>query len=271
MVINIVKADLHIHSTCSDGSDTIARIIDTAKQKGLDAIAITDHDTLSHLHQIPVEAGIKVFGGVEISAIHLETKTKTHILAYNIKKTEMLNGILLMTLLFRSRNSEKQIEILRREGFEIDKNKLAMADGKVIYKQHIMEWLVSTGQVPDMFGDFYQRTFKNGGLCDFDISYPDVFETLKAVKKAGGIAVLAHPGQQQNFRLLPMLKPYGLDGVELNHPANSEKDMKVIRNYAKEHGLFLTGGSDYHGKYENKSAAIGDYLSDESGVRAICQ
>jgi len=133
-----------------------------------------------------------------------------------------------------------------------------------------MEWLFSTGQVQDMFGDFYKSTFKNGGSCDFDIRYPDVFEVVKLIKQAGGLAVLAHPGQQQNFWLIPSLVEVGLDGLELNHLSHSEKDRKIIRDYAKQYRLFLTGGSDYHGRFEALQSNVGDYLSDESGVRAVC-
>jgi len=265
-----VKADLHIHSTVSDGSETIDQIIDIAKGKGLDAIAITDHDTLSHLHQIPANVDINFIGGVEISAIHLNTDTKVHILGYNIKKPRLINALTRATLIARSRASEKQIEILIGDGFRIDKNDLARADGGYIYKQHIMDWLVSTGQVPDMFGDFYTKTFKNGGSCDISICYPDVFEAVMTVKKAGGLAVLAHPGQQQNFWLIPALVESGLDGLEFNHPANSTKDKAKLNAYAGRYNLFKTGGSDFHGRYEHKSAGVGDYLSEECGVRAIC-
>jgi len=238
--------------------------------KGLYSIAITDHDTTVHWQRVPEEKEIKIIDGVEISSIHPGTKTKAHILGYKIKKLNQLTGVLQETQIARNRNSEKQIEILIRNGYKIDMDKLAKADGKIIYKQHIMEWLVSTGQAEDMFGRFYKKTFKNGGICDFDINYPDVFEMVKVAKKAGGFAVLAHPGQQQNFFMIPELVKCGLDGLEINHPANSGKDKVIIRDYAKRYGLFLTGGSDYHGRYENKSAAIGDFLSEESGVLAIC-
>jgi len=266
-----MKADLHIHSTNSDSSDTIEQIIDTAKEKGLDVIAITDHDTTSHLLQIPDNTGLTVIGGVEISAIHLRTDTKAHVLGYNIKKPGMLKALTRTTLIARSRNSEKQIEILLRHGFSIDKDKITRADEKCIYKQHIMEWLVSTGQVPEMFGQFYKNTFKNGGVCDIDICYPDVFETVGTIKKAGGLAVLAHPGQQQNFWLIPDLVKAGLDGLEVNHHAHSERDRTIISDFASQFGLFLTGGSDHHGKYEPKSHGVGGLLSEKSGVEAICQ
>jgi len=265
-----MKADLHIHSSVSDGSDTIGQIIDIAIKKGLDAIAITDHDTLSHLCQIPSRADIRVIGGIEISAVHRETNTRAHVLGYNIKKPEIVTALTEPLLKARGKNSEKQAKILIRHGYHIDPYQLPRADGKYLYKQHIMDWLVTTGQVPDMFGAFYQNTFKQGGICAFDIEYINVFEAVEAIKEAGGLAVLAHPGQQQNFWLITELKQIGLGGLELNHHSHSERDKEIIRDYANQYGLFLTGGSDYHGKYEPQPFGIGDYLSDESGVKAIC-
>ncbi len=266
-----MKADLHIHSTVSDGSNTIEEIIIKSKEKGLDAIAITDHDTLSHLQKIPQDPGILVICGIEISAVHKKTNTRTHILGFGIKKPELITALTLPLLEARNQNSEKQAAVLINEGFKIEMDKLARADGKYLYKQHIMNWLVTTGQASEMFGNFYQSIFKNGGICAFDIEYIDVFDAIKVIKEAGGFAVLAHPGQQQNFWLIPELVRLGLDGLELNHHTNSEQDKVKIKEIAAEHGLFLTGGSDYHGKYEPQPFGIGDFLSHESGVNAICQ
>ena len=264
-----MKADLHIHSTFSDGSESIGGIIATAKEKGLDAIAITDHDTFSHVAQIPSGAGIRVIGGVEISAVHRKTNTRTHILGYNVQNRDIIASLTKPLLEARDKNSEKQAEILIRAGFRIDMEKLARADGKYLYKQHIMDWLVMTGQVPEMFGGFYQKTFKQGGICAFDIEYIDVFDAIEAIKSAGGLAVLAHPGQQRNFWLIPELVRTGLDGLEFNHHTHDEEARETIRDYANRHGLFLTGGSDYHGRYEPQPFGVGDFLSEESGVRAI--
>ena len=147
--------------------------------------------------------------------------------------------------------------------------RLHRADGKYIYKQHIMDDLVQRGKTPDMFGKFYQTVFKHGGICDFDIRYPSPLEVLCAIKDAGGMAVLAHSGQQQNFCIIPELAAAGLDGLELNHHANHEKDHAIIRQHAFEYDLFLTGGSDFHGRYEGVSVDIGDYLAEPSGIRAI--
>ena len=129
---------------------------------------------------------------------------------------------------------------------------------------------MTTGQAPDMFGDFYKKIFKQGGICHFDIEYVDVFDAVKAIKESGGLAVLAHPGQQQNFWMIYELVELGLDGLELSHHTHSEEDRRMIRHYADIYDLFLTGGSDYHGKYEPQPFGIGDFLSEKSGVRAIC-
>ena len=264
-----MRADLHIHSTISDGSDTIESIIKTAINKELDAIAITDHDTMSHIAQIPIKAGIIVIGGVEISAAHRETKIKAHVLGYNIQKPETITALTQPLLEERNEKSIKQVEILIRHGYRIDIDKLAKADGKYLYKQHFLDCLVSSGQIPDMFGDFYKKTFKHGGICDLGNEYIDAFDAVRVIKEAGGLAVLAHPGQQQNFWLIPKLVDAGLDGLELNHHRHSDTDRKIIREYAGRYSLFLTGGSDYHGRYEPLPFGIGDFLSDESGASAI--
>lgn len=265
----MIRADLHIHSNVSDGSDSIPEIMDMAVRKGLDAIAITDHDTLSHLSKIPKIGAVKVIGGIEISAIDADTKIKAHVLGYGIQDIGMVEAFVFPQLLRRHENSLRQIQMLIKNGFRIDTDQLHKADGKYIYKQHIMEYLVATGQTSVMFGHFYQTVFKHGGLCDFDIDYADVRDAVAVVKRAGGKAVLAHPGQQQNFYLLDSL-PF--DGVEYNHAANSQADKDTIMAYCHKSisPLFLTGGSDYHGLYEDGRVDIGDYLSCESGVMSIC-
>lgn len=266
----MLKADLHTHSTVSDGSTSIADIIETALQKGLGAVAITDHDTTSHFARLPWHSGIKVIAGVEISAMDLSKGIKAHILGYGIQDTAMVESLVRPLSKSRHETCLKQIEILEKHGFSFDLDDVLKADGKYIYKQHIMEYLVRTGQAPDMFGEFYNTTFKNGGICRMDMDYADAFEAVRIVKNAGGQAVLAHPGQQQNFYLVPELVKCGLNGLEYNHPSNGEEDRETVRKLAGEYGLYLTGGSDYHGCFEPVVYEIGEFLSEESGIEALC-
>jgi len=267
-----MKADLHIHSTTSDGCDSIEQLVALALSKGLDAIAITDHDTCTHMayiEQLPVVPGLIVLPGVEMSAIHCETNTRVHILGYHISKPEIIQQLTRPLLEARNKNSERQALCLLEMGFSLDMDKLSRADGKYLYKQHLMDWLVQTQQVEEMFGSFYHNTFKRGGPCAFDIDYTDAFDAVRAIKEAGGLAVLAHPGQQQNFWLINELVSVGLDGLEFNHHTHSENDHRVLREYAELYGLFLTGGSDHHGRYEPQPYVIGDFLSEPCGVEAI--
>ena len=265
----MIKADMHIHSTVSDGSLSIAEIVRRAEEKKLDAIIITDHDTLSHADQLVYSDKVKVSAGIEISAFDYEKNFRVHVLGYNIKHPELLEKAVAPTLQARHQNSLRQIEILNQNGYEINVEMLPKADGKYIYKQHIMDYLVSHDKAEEMFGEFYYSTFKNNGICHFDIEYMTPLDAVRAVKEAGGVAVLAHSGQQQNFELIPGLVKQGLDGLEYDHHANSGRDRTVIREYAERFGLFLTGGSDFHGRYEPDSPDIGDYVSEASGAAAV--
>ena len=85
----MIKADMHIHSTVSDGSFTIPELISRAKENSLDAIVITDHDTLSHSKQLPEHSGIRVTAGIEISAFDYEKNFRVHILGYNIRNIDL--------------------------------------------------------------------------------------------------------------------------------------------------------------------------------------
>lgn len=264
------KVDLHMHSRVSDGSYTIRELAELAAKKGLDVIAVTDHDTLSHASQIPEGLPVKVIPGIEISAYDYAADKRVHVLGYDIKDVALVEDFVHPLLEARHENSMKQIGILEENGYHVDLDKIHRADGKYIYKQHIMEYLVQTGQAPDMFGEFYQKIFKNNGICHFDIKYLDPYEAVRVITAAGGKAVLAHSGQQQNFDLIPKLVEAGLKGLELNHPANDEQAHEKIRRYADVYGLFLTGGSDFHGTYEKAAPDLGTYLAEESGVEALC-
>lgn len=266
----MIQADLHTHSKVSDGSYTIAELAQAAAEVGLDAIAVTDHDTLAHARQIPAGLPVKVVPGIEISAYDYQADMRVHMLGYQIHNTSMVEDFTMPMLQARHNNSMRQIAVLQQAGYRIDVDQLNRADGKYIYKQHIMEYLVKTDQVLDMFGTFYQETFKNGGICAFDIHYVDPYEAVRVIREAGGLPVLAHSGQQQNFSLIPRLVEMGLAGLELSHPANSEKDRQIIREYAQRFHLFLTGGSDFHGKYEARASGLGSCRSEQSGAAVIC-
>lgn len=259
----MIRADLHLHSTCSDGSATPEQLVLMAKNAGLTHIALTDHDMLSHNAEAAAlgrQAGIAVLPGVELSTADTKTGKKAHILGYCMQGTQELRALCADTRARRQANSLRQLERLRESGVDIPAGALRL---DCIYKQHIMAFLVLHGYAGELFGEFYRRVFKNGGICDLDISYPDVRDAVRAVKNAGGYAVLAHPGQQKNFALIKELVPFGLAGVEYRHPDNGRQDCVAVRQLCDEYRLFLTGGSDYHGIYQQGAARVGDFLSPD--------
>lgn len=266
----MTKADLHIHSNISDGSDTIPEIIEKAETKGLDIIAITDHDTFSHIAQTPKTNTLRIIPALEVSAVDTARGIHVHLLGYNVQAPEVVTALTQPLLEARHKNTLRQIDLLRENGYQIDIDKLRPADGKYLYKQHVMDYLVSTGQTDEMFGSLFKSMFKNKGNSLFRLPYIDALDAVEAIRKAGGAPVLAHAGQQKNFYMIPALAAHGLLGLELNHPSNCDNDKAILRQAATTHHLFLTGGSDYHGRYERPHIDIGDFLSEESGIAAVC-
>lgn len=267
-------ADLHVHTKVSDCSEDIATILNLAKEQGITHIAFTDHDTtkMSAEHVSRADAhGITAIPAVEMSACDYERKVKAHILGYGYITTSHIEKIGAETLKKRNENCLKQIGILKSIGYKIDENEIRKMAGDCIYKQHILAYLLKTGQTYAIFSDVYQNIFKNGGPCDFDIIYPDPVDCVKAICADGGTAVLAHPGQQNNFYLLSQLVEAGLKGIEYNHPSHGEAERKQVEEMALEYDLFLTGGSDFHGTYEKTQKKLGEYPAPESSRRLFCE
>lgn len=260
-------ADLHVHTAVSDGSFTAEEVLQLAQEKGLTHIAFTDHDTtrLAAEHvQLAASYGLTAVPAVELSAYDSQRQKKVHILGFAYQTTENIEAIGNETLRKRDANCRRQIEILNTLGYQISVDDIAGRAGDCIYKQHILDYLVHTGQSSELFGAVYQNIFKNNGPCHFDIAYPEAVDAVRAIKADGGWAVLAHPGQQGNYEIIPELVAAGLDGIEWKHPSHSAEDCEKVQRYADIYGLFLTGGSDFHGIYEKNGAALGAYPAPAS-------
>lgn len=259
-----MRADLHVHSTYSDGSWTREEILEEALHLGITQLAFTDHDTVQDAQKavsLGKKYGIDVLPGIEISAYDFKEKKKVHILGYGYTSGEALTQLCTPVLLRRDANCVKQIEILASLGYHIQEKDVRGYTAGTIYKQHILKYLCDTGQSEALFGRIYREIFKNGGPCDFDITYVDAADAVRAIRECGGIPVLAHPGQQQNFSVLPRLVDAGLLGIEKNHPSNCEKDQKLAEELAEHYGLYCTGGSDFHGIYEADGVPLGTVLA----------
>ncbi|WP_459129082.1 PHP domain-containing protein [Guggenheimella bovis] len=252
-----MKCDLHLHSYYSDGSDSIDEICDMAMDAGLDAISITDHDTLFHLRDV-LEARkkfpLKILLGTEMSCSY--KGKKVHILAYDFRENAPnIERIARNTREKRHRRSLEQLEQILQDGYDIDMMTLLkrFEKSQVLYKQHVMKELMRLGAETKIYGDLYRKYFKGK-----DIEYPDVKDVIEAIHKDGGVAYLAHPNETSSFEFIDEFISMGLDGIEAIHPSHDEEAEKRSRSY----GLPCSGGSDYHGLYEDALKPPGTHPID---------
>ncbi|MGL4798245.1 MAG: PHP domain-containing protein [Cellulosilyticaceae bacterium] len=256
-------ADLHIHTTISDGSWTVEQVIEEAKKQSLTHIAITNHDTVQGLKEaihLGKAANIQVIPGIEISAYDYTNNRKVHLLGYDFQlDAPHMKALCEPLLKRRHENTVWQIRKLQALGYHISECEILKRaeTGGVVYKQHIMEKLIRQGYTDSIYSPLYRELFKGNGPCNRDIEYVDVWDALKAIKDDQGIAVLAHPGQLNSYELIPSLVACGLDGIEYAHKDHTPSDHQKIESYEKAYNLILTGGSDFHGAYGQGQEQIG--------------
>ena len=259
--------DLHMHSYYSDGTMSPREIVEDAKKRNVQLIAITDHnvlDSYTELKEAAEEFGIKVIRGVEIDARFEDIVV--HILAYNFEDNENL-----FNLVHKAKNEllETSIELIKRmendyenissedyEAYDYDKRK---GGGKGIH------YLFDRGITSELFeGVKYYGKYKCGHEY-FD--YPTVEEVVKAVHEANGYVVLAHPcnyyknnTKEEVLEKLEKFKSIGIDGVECYYPANSEMMTETCVEFCKNNDMIITVGSDSHGEFGAVSKGIEYYI-----------
>ena len=270
-----MSADLHCHTKMSDGSVTIEELVILAKNKGITTISVTDHDTFAGSTRAKVFAkrhGVTVIPGIEISAFDYDRNQKVHILCYHCSYPDRLEG--LCKKISDSRKKAASIMVqkvmhLYPVGAEI---LLRHSHGSTnIFKQHIMHGLMDAGYTNELYGAVYQKLFTPRiGLAYSKIEYPDVHHVLNEVKQAGGIAVIAHPGQLKDISLLEQLADRKeIDGIEVWHPSNEDSLIAQFMILAETHHLLMTGGTDFHGMYSKVPRTIGTYITPQEQVRAL--
>ena len=258
----MVKADLHLHSTWSDGSMSIPALIRFAAALGLEALSVTDHDTMAGQEEALEEGrrqGVRVIPGVEISAFNPETGRKAHILGFQVRDMEGLNRSCLPWLRSRHEKNMESLDLLIKAGYPLrreDVLEYAALDGTV-YRQHIMHALADRGYTSAIYGPLYTRLFGPGGLAVTTASYMSAEEAVCLIRDCGGLAVLAHPFQYDTMGFLPRLVELGLSGIEYKHPTQTIERQQAVREAARRYGLFLTGGSDFHGLYSENPVLPG--------------
>lgn len=134
-----------------------------------------------------------------------------------------------------------------------------------------MNALMDLGYCAEIYGDLFNELFSpQDGSCYADFTRPNVYDVLQLVHDAQGIAILAHPPTYDSMDfMIKAAKDHLIDGVELWHPEIGEEDAKVIAETAKEYGLLVTGGSDFHGMYRSSPTPIGACTTPEYALDAL--
>jgi len=246
-----MKADLHVHTTCSDGLLTPEKVVKKAFEINLGAIAITDHDTIDGILPACVEAkkykGLEVIPGIELSTYHQDQEV--HILGYYINYDDFdLKCHLLDLQQSRKNRLEKILTKLNNLNVKIDLNDVYKhSQGASVGRPHIAQALVEKGYVSSI-KEAFEKYLGKGKPAYVPREKITPFEAIKLIKKAKGVPVLAHPGLLEDDSIIPELINSGIMGIEVIHKDHTQEDTRYYTKLARERNLLLTGGSDSHGE-----------------------
>lgn len=261
--------DLHCHSKVSDGSLAPFELVQLAKLCGVTHLAVTDHDTTRGYTESLYYGqmlGVEIIPGIEISAYDYRRNKRAHILGYFIEPGHpAIDEICRPLVEQRNRASMSMVEKIIEAGFEISWAEVEniASGGTGVYKQHIMHALVQRGYCDGIHSDLTRLLFSRGeesdppGIAYNSLDYIDAIDAIAAINTAGGVAVLAHPGEFYNFDTVPEWVQAGLQGIEVYHPSHDQESIELSLELARRFDLVMTGGSDYHGAYNEKPAKLG--------------
>lgn len=250
-----MKVDLHIHTSCSDGTFSIKEILKEADKKKMKAIAITDHDTIDGLKlglDVSKEYNIEFINGIEISC-NLD-HNEIHILGYflNIEDSNFIEEIKYLQD-ERKRRNKKIIEKLEKNGIMIEIEELKKyAIGNILGRMHIARYLTDKKYVPSMVEAFSKYLGKDGLAYVEKEKFPPQ-KAVELIRKNGGLSSIAHPHlitNNENYleKLILDLKNNGLGAIECYYSGYDKSDRKYYKRLAKKYSLLTTGGSDFHGE-----------------------
>jgi len=268
-----MKADLHIHTTASDGFFSTAQICKKAEEVKMSGIAITDHDTVEGLKEIEFlqkqHRNLKIVPGIEIGSYWNDCDI--HILGYNINHyLHWLHDYLHSLQGSRIERVEKILSKLNNLGYKINFSDVLAAKEKnsgSIGRPHVAKALVSRGYFLDT-KEAFSSLLDVGKQAYVPRKKITPFEAIEVVLNAGGVPVLAHPGLslKNKHQVVFELIKSGLLGIEVYYPLHSMEIVKFYRELAEQHDLIITGGSDFHG-YEGDE--LGKSFVDFSAILKI--
>ncbi|TDB39078.1 MAG: PHP domain-containing protein [Actinobacteria bacterium] len=261
-----VPADLHIHSTASDGTLSPTELVELARAEGIETIAVSDHDSVDGVASAMsagAALGVDVIPAVELSA---ETDGRSvHILGYFVDHAD--EGLLAHLATLRQTRLDRARELVRvlaDAGYAVSLDDvLARTAGGSVGRAHIARALVDAGHVPTT-GAAFDRLIGRGK--PFYVAKPVASpgSVIATIKGAGGLAVLAHPSVSGAEDLIERFRHDGLDGIEVFHAQQGPSDRERLLAVATRFEMAITGGSDFHGPGEGRTRLGDGGLTDEA-------
>lgn len=244
------SADLHAHTTCSDGVLTPEELVAAALEAELTEIAVTDHDTVSGVARAQLAAShvdVEVIPGIELSSY--SGGREIHILGLFIEPaTPELSELTGRQRTYREERAEVMIARLQGLGVPIDLGAVEeISSGAPIGRPHMATALVRAGVVAAS-QEAFDRYLGIGRPAFVPKRATSSAATIETIHRAGGVAVVAHPGSSRvRAKLLGELSALGLDGIEVRHPRHPPKRQRSLLELCEGLGLLPSGGSDFHG------------------------
>jgi predicted metal-dependent phosphoesterase TrpH len=264
-----MRLDLHTHTICSDGTLTPVALVAAAKAGGLDVVAVTDHDTAAGVEAALAAAaaagGPRVVAGTELTCTF--DGAEVHLLGYGIAPAHpAIAAFAARGSALRRERLVAMVERLNRLGIRIRAEEVEVpADCAAVGRPHLARALVKRGTVGN-FQDAFTRFLADGGPAWVPSRGPALAEGIGAVHAAGGLGVWAHPALADVHRFAAA-RALGLDGIETIRPRVEPASSLVLEQAAREAGLLVSGGSDWHGA----PPALGAWYVTEKHVGALLE
>lgn len=241
--------ELHCHSTASDGDCSPTELVERALSVGLTTLAITDHDTVEGLAEAFEAAqgfSLRMISGVELSC-HYEDG-EVHLLGYLFEHRDPDFLELLDRLKSERRNRVRHIlHKLSELGIELSYEDVqAQVSGDAVGRPHVAKALVAAGHVGS-FSQAFDKYIGNSGPAYVGRDHLSLEDGIEAIRRAGGVSVLAHPGVYKDWPKIERAMKLPLHGVEAWHPSHKKAERKRAKKLGGRYNKIITGGSDFHG------------------------
>lgn len=252
-----VEVDLHVHTTASDGTLTPRQLLEEAARRGLKAVGITDHDTTSGLAEATKAAqavGVEIVPGIELSTVWHDQEV--HVLGYWLEyEQDWFQAVLQDLRQERVRRIEKMVKQLNNLGYHISLERVKeVAGGGAMGRPHVARVLMENGFVNNT-GEAFRRLLAKGAPAYVPRQKLTPAESVRLIRRAKGVPVLAHPGLIGDEHIVEELLIEGLEGIEVYYPEHSANQQARFLESAERWHLVATGGSDFHG---SDRASVGD-------------